>query len=64
MGCFAYIDVSVNDFPGIRLGDYDAVYRGCCVGHVWLFDTRVLDLNIQRIECNGDCYMRSCTCLQ
>ena len=29
----ANIDVSVDDLPGIRLCDYDAVYCRGCVGH-------------------------------
>jgi hypothetical protein len=29
----SYVDIPINDFPGICLGDDDAVYGGCCVGH-------------------------------
>jgi hypothetical protein len=33
-----HVNVTVDDFPFVRLGDYDAVYRCGCVGHdrVWV----------------------------
>ena len=36
--CITYVDVSVNDFPGVCFGDDDAVYSGCRVGHGELFN--------------------------
>ena len=33
MGWETNIDVSIDDFPVIGLGDEDAVYGGCCAGH-------------------------------
>jgi hypothetical protein len=33
-----HVDVTVDDFPFVRLGNYNAVYRSGCVGHdkVWV----------------------------
>jgi len=39
------VDVSVDDFPGVCFGDYDAIYCCCCVGHC-VFATALFAANV------------------
>jgi hypothetical protein len=29
----AHVNVSVDDFPFVSFGNYDAIYGSCCAGH-------------------------------